>query len=192
MLRMPDLLASDTDFPVRSAVTPGQLDRNGPPISETSGERPCAGCDDRELLWKTRERSWAALITRAPVLLAGRLMCLNGQAKRCLQRTLATPANSAQRHGCQCRLGIIWTSSTVPDAPKPTRKNEIGTTPLQASAAIWSSPRIHARKSMIYVTTGDNYSDPAARMSDELLSLDLETETSAAAADDVNIRCSSL
>src|SRR5581483_7223147 len=44
-----------------------------------------------------------------------------------------------------------------------------------SGAGVWSSPTIDAAKRVIYVTTGDSYSDPPARTSDAFLALDLNT-----------------
>jgi polyvinyl alcohol dehydrogenase (cytochrome) len=40
---------------------------------------------------------------------------------------------------------------------------------------VWSSPTIDLKNRVVYVTTGDSYSDPAARTSDAFLAFDLET-----------------
>jgi polyvinyl alcohol dehydrogenase (cytochrome) len=69
----------------------------------------------------------------------------------------------------------IWKTYTV-EEPKPTAKNKSGTQLWGPSGApIWSSPTIDERRSAIYVTTGDNYSDPASRTSDAFLAMDLAT-----------------
>ncbi len=69
----------------------------------------------------------------------------------------------------------IWKTYTV-DPPKPTKKNKLGTQLWGPSGApIWSSPAIDPRRNAIYVTTGDNYSDPPTRLSDAFLALDLNT-----------------
>ena len=39
-----------------------------------------------------------------------------------------------------------------------------------SGTAVWSSPTFDAAKGMLYVTTGDNYSDPPTGMSDAILS----------------------
>ena len=44
-----------------------------------------------------------------------------------------------------------------------------------SGAPVWSSPAIDVRRNALYVTTGNNYSDPPSRMSDGFLALDLKT-----------------
>ena len=51
-----------------------------------------------------------------------------------------------------------------PEEPIPTTKNKVGTQMWGPSGApVWSSPAIDARRNALYVTTGNNYSDPPTR-----------------------------
>ncbi len=69
----------------------------------------------------------------------------------------------------------VWKTYTI-DAPKPTTKNKAGTQLWGPSGApIWSSPAIDEKRNAVYVTTGDNYSDPATRTSDAFMAMDLTT-----------------
>ncbi len=70
----------------------------------------------------------------------------------------------------------IWKSHTVPEEPAKTRKNRIGVQLWGPSgAAIWSAPIIDEKLGRIYVTTGNNYSDPATDDSDAVIAFDLKT-----------------
>ena len=69
----------------------------------------------------------------------------------------------------------IWKTYTI-DEPHRTKKNKTGTQLWGPSGApIWSSPTIDTKRNAIYVTTGDNYSDPPTRTSDAFMALDLDT-----------------
>jgi polyvinyl alcohol dehydrogenase (cytochrome) len=71
---------------------------------------------------------------------------------------------------------VAWKSYVIPDAPKPTRVNKVGTQLFGPSgAAIWSSLTIDEKAGSIYVATGDSYSDPAAETSDAILALDVDS-----------------
>ena len=60
----------------------------------------------------------------------------------------------------------IWKTYTI-EEPKKTKVNKIGTQLWGPSGApIWSTPAVDPRRNAIYVTTGDNYSDPSSSMSD--------------------------
>ena len=71
----------------------------------------------------------------------------------------------------------IWKTWTIDEPAKPTgKKNKVGT-PLYgpSGAPIWSTPAIDARLGLVYVTTGDNYSEPGTKTSDAFMALDLKT-----------------
>jgi polyvinyl alcohol dehydrogenase (cytochrome) len=44
-----------------------------------------------------------------------------------------------------------------------------------SGAAIWSSPTVDLAKKILYVTTGNNYSDPPTETSDAFLAFDMVT-----------------
>jgi polyvinyl alcohol dehydrogenase (cytochrome) len=70
----------------------------------------------------------------------------------------------------------LWQTYTIPEAAKPTRKNSAGTQLSGPSGAgIWSTPTIDEQLGALYVSTGDNYSDPATDTSDAVLAMDLKT-----------------
>ena len=72
----------------------------------------------------------------------------------------------------------IWKTLTIPEDPAPTKKNKVGTQLWGPSGApVWSSPAIDVRRNALYVTTGDNYSDPPSRMSDAFVAMDLDSGT---------------
>ncbi|HME05560.1 MAG TPA: PQQ-binding-like beta-propeller repeat protein [Bryobacteraceae bacterium] len=83
----------------------------------------------------------------------------------------------------------------MPEQPKPTRKNRKGVQLYGPSGAgVWVSPTVDAAKRAVYVTTGDSYSDPAARTSDAFLAFDMETgnmlwSRQMTAGDAFNIAC---
>ena len=63
-----------------------------------------------------------------------------------------------------------------PEEPKPTRKNRLGVPMTGPSgAAVWSSPTVDLDKGMVFVTTGDSYTDPAAATSDAFVAFDLKS-----------------
>ena len=69
----------------------------------------------------------------------------------------------------------IWKTYTI-DEPKKTVKNKLGTQLWGPSGApIWSSPTVDPQRNAIYVTTGDNYSEPPSRTSDAFMALDIAT-----------------
>ncbi len=70
----------------------------------------------------------------------------------------------------------IWKGYTIPEAPRPTKRNAVGTQLYGPSgAAVWSAPTIDVQRQALYVATGDNYSDPSSETSDAILAFELAT-----------------
>ena len=71
----------------------------------------------------------------------------------------------------------IWKTYTIDQPARPTgQKNKTGTALYGPSGApIWSTPAIDAKLGVIYVTTGDNYSEPVTKTSDSFMALDMKT-----------------
>lgn len=70
----------------------------------------------------------------------------------------------------------IWKTYTIAEAAKPTRKNSKGTQLWgPAGGGVWNSPTIDVKRHALYVGTGDAYTDPAAKTTDSIMALDLNT-----------------
>jgi polyvinyl alcohol dehydrogenase (cytochrome) len=132
------------------------------------------------LIWKTRvEDHLAAVITGAPTLYSGVLYVPVSSMEE------ATGTSSAYQC-CTFRGSVvaldsatgkqIWKGFTVPEAPRPTKRNAMGTQLYGPSgAAVWSAPTIDVERQVLYVATGDNYSDPPSETSDAILAFELAT-----------------
>ena len=67
---------------------------------------------------------------------------------------------------------IVWKTYTIAQEAKPGALNAAGFQLMGPSgAAIWSAPTYDAASQRLYVTTGDNYSDPTTETSDAFLAL---------------------
>jgi polyvinyl alcohol dehydrogenase (cytochrome) len=70
---------------------------------------------------------------------------------------------------------LVW-KSWMMDEAKASPHSATGRSKLGPSgASIWSAPTLDLKRKLIYVTTGDNFSDPATLTSDALVALDLAT-----------------
>jgi polyvinyl alcohol dehydrogenase (cytochrome) len=87
---------------------------------------------------------------------------------------------------CSSRGGIValdaatgkqvWKTYTIAEDPHPTTKTANGVQNWGPSgASVWSAPTIDAKKRIIYVGTGDNFSDPSTKTSDAVLAFDLDS-----------------
>jgi polyvinyl alcohol dehydrogenase (cytochrome) len=70
----------------------------------------------------------------------------------------------------------VWKTYTIREQPKEIEKGP-GTVGKfgPSGAGVWGSPTLDAKRGLLYVTTGDNFSTPATDMSDSVLALDVKT-----------------
>src|SRR5437773_2562809 len=171
----------DADTMVRSAISVG--DAGGRPLAYFGDVRATVYAVDAStgtLVWKRRvDEHPAARITGAPALHAGHLYVPVSSIEE-------STGASAKYECCTFRGSVValdaaagsvvWKAYTIPDPPKPTRTNKAGTQLYGPSgAAVWSSPTIDSKAGVLYIATGDSYSDPTAAASDAILALNLET-----------------
>jgi polyvinyl alcohol dehydrogenase (cytochrome) len=71
---------------------------------------------------------------------------------------------------------VVWKTYTIPQEPQRRGTSTTGT-PLwgPSGAAIWSAPTVDARRGLLYVATGNQYSGPAHPSSNAVMALDLKT-----------------
>jgi polyvinyl alcohol dehydrogenase (cytochrome) len=129
--------------------------------------------------WKTHlEDHSAAMITGAPTLAGGVLYVPVTSFEEAVGARPRYPCCSFRGSvsAMDAASGkVLWKGYTIAKAPEPVRKNELGAQLWGPSGAgIWSSPTIDLKKQMVYVTTGDSYSDPPADTSDAFLAFHLE------------------
>jgi polyvinyl alcohol dehydrogenase (cytochrome) len=71
---------------------------------------------------------------------------------------------------------VSWKTYTIPEAPKPTRKNSIGTQLwAPAGASIWDAVTIDPKQHAIYAGVGNAFTEPAATLSDSIVAFDMKT-----------------
>jgi polyvinyl alcohol dehydrogenase (cytochrome) len=132
------------------------------------------------LLWKIRPADhYATMITATPRFYKGVIyqplasfeeaLGADQKVQCCTYRgsVVALDANTGKK---------LWQTFTIADAAKPTGKTSVGTAKFGPSgASVWSSPTIDEQRGVLYVATGDNYSDPPTLTSDAILAMDLKT-----------------
>jgi polyvinyl alcohol dehydrogenase (cytochrome) len=71
---------------------------------------------------------------------------------------------------------LIWQTYPIAEEPRPYRTNRVGNAVWgPAGAAIWSSPTIDPRRGVLYVATGNSYTDVPEPGSSAVLAMALET-----------------
>ena len=89
----------------------------------------------------------------------------------------------------------IWKTFTIPDAPHRTSKTSAGTQLWGPSGGgVWSTPALDPERNRLYITTGDNYSNPPTPQSDAIMALAMDTgriiwTRQALAGDAWNVAC---
>jgi polyvinyl alcohol dehydrogenase (cytochrome) len=171
----------DARFPVRTAISIGQGAAGW--VAYFGDQRANAYALDAQtgrLLWKTRvEEHRAAIITGAPALDGDVLYVPVASGEEVFGASPSYPC-------CSFRGSVValdaatgkmrWKGYTIRQEPQPVRKNAMGVQLSGPSgAAIWSSPTVDRAKRRIYVTTGDNYSDPPSDTSDAFLAFDMDS-----------------
>jgi polyvinyl alcohol dehydrogenase (cytochrome) len=148
----------------------GDIRANMHAVDAASGQR----------IWVQRvDEHQAARVTAAPTLVGDRLIVSVSSLEE-------VPGGAAAYECCTFRGSVvsldtqggrqIWKTFTIPQEPRPTKKNAKGVTQWgPAGAAIWSSPTVDTLKGVIYVSTGNAYSEPAADTTDSVMAFDLKT-----------------
>jgi polyvinyl alcohol dehydrogenase (cytochrome) len=169
------------DVPVRTAITIG-VDARGwsAYFGDQRANAYAVDALDGTLRWKTHvDEHRAAVITGAPTLAEGVLYVpatsyeevsgANPNYPCCTFRGSVSALDAATGK-------VLWKSYSIAEEPKPVRLNERGVQLWGPSGAgIWSSPTIDLARRIIYATTGDSYSDPAASTSDAFVAFRLDT-----------------
>jgi polyvinyl alcohol dehydrogenase (cytochrome) len=173
----------DAEGGVRSAISVARLD--GTPASyaaffgDSRANAYALDATTGALLWKVKVDQFpSARITGSPVFHRGRLFVPMASGEE-------GSGSSPTYECCKFRGNLtaldaatgrqLWKTYMV-DEPTPRGKNVRGTQLWGPSGApIWSSPAIDEAKNVIYMTTGNNYSDPPSSMSDAFVALDRET-----------------
>ncbi|MFN0124875.1 MAG: PQQ-binding-like beta-propeller repeat protein [Blastocatellia bacterium] len=131
-------------------------------------------------LWKTKvDDHFLARITGAPVVHAGRIYApvssfeetagRDNKYECCTFRGSVVALDAATGK-------VVWKTYAVADAPKPFKKNSAGTQMHgPAGGAIWSAPTIDARRGVLYVGTGNSYTDVETNSTDAVMAMDLAT-----------------
>jgi polyvinyl alcohol dehydrogenase (cytochrome) len=149
-------------------------------FGDTNGVVYAVKVSDGSVVWKVHPDSHpAARITGSPLLVGGRLYVPMSSGEEgasadpgypcCTFRGSVSALDTAS--GRQ-----IWRAYTIADAPKPTRKSAKGVQYFGPSgAAVWSAPTADLKRHVIYVATGNNYSDPPTDTSDAVMAFDMKS-----------------
>ncbi len=167
---------------VRSAITIARLDEGDRHVLFFGDQSAFVHALDAvtgETLWKTKVDDYpTARVTGSPALHGERLYVpvASGEEAAGASPTYECCRFRGSLVALDARTGRqIWKTYTLP-TPQPTQKNAVGTQMWGPSGApIWSSPAIDPLRNAVYVTTGNNYSDPTSELSDAFIAMNLDS-----------------
>jgi polyvinyl alcohol dehydrogenase (cytochrome) len=132
------------------------------------------------VIWKKKVDPHAfARVTGTPTLAGGRLYVPVSSVEE-------VPAAQPAYECCTFRGSVvaldaangnqIWKSYTIAETPSEVGKSSTGTRQwAPAGASVWSSPTIDPKRGVVYVGTGNSYTQPAAKTSDSVVAMDIRT-----------------
>jgi polyvinyl alcohol dehydrogenase (cytochrome) len=133
-----------------------------------------------KLVWKAQaDPHAAAMITGTPQLWQGRLYVPVASSEE-------NVAPDPHYQCCTFRGSIVaydaqtgkqvWKTYLISEEPHKTGMSKAGTQLWGPSGAgVWSSPTLDPQSRVLYVATGNNYSDPVTKTSDSVLALNMDT-----------------
>jgi polyvinyl alcohol dehydrogenase (cytochrome) len=170
---------------VRAAVTLGRIQTPAGPreaafFGDVAGNVYAVDAARGELLWQVKADTYpVARVNGSPVFHNGRIYVGVASGE---EAAGSVPSYECCRfRGSMVALDAatgrqIWKTYTIAEEPKPTKKNAAGTQLWGPSGAgIWATPVIDPVRNALYITTGNNYSDPPSSMSDAFVAIDLDS-----------------
>ena len=131
-------------------------------------------------IWKTKvDEHPLARLTGAPVLHRDRIYVPVSSVEE-------VPGRNEKYECCKFRGAlvaldaytgrILWKNHSIQEPLTPFRKNDAGTQQYgPAGGAIWSTPTIDLKRKVIYVATGNSYTDADTKGTDAIIAFDMET-----------------
>jgi polyvinyl alcohol dehydrogenase (cytochrome) len=173
--------ATTVQSQVRSGITVGEAGGN-PAVffGDSAGFVYALDATSGKQLWKVRpDEHPASTVTATPVFYKDRLYV--GAASREESLSVSPGYLCCTFRGSESALDaatgkVLWKTYTIGEVAKAGPKTKLGATAWGPSGAgVWTAPVLDIDHDTMYVTTGDNYSDPPTAMSDALLALRLSS-----------------
>jgi len=159
--------------PIRTAIVMAPLaGRHAVLFGDQAASFYAVEAETGKLLWKKKvDEHPAARVTGSPVVHDGVVyipvssweenFATQSDYKCCTFRGSVVALRG--RDGSQ-----VWKTYTVSESPAQSGK---GLGP--SGVGVWSAPTVDTKRGVLYVTTGNNYSEPSTNMSDSVLAMDL-------------------
>ncbi|PWT79379.1 MAG: cytochrome C oxidase Cbb3 [Blastocatellia bacterium] len=170
---------------VRSALSVGPLTGRGSAkyaafVGDLLGNVYALNAHTGELLWTGHpEDHFTARVTGAPTLYNGRLYVPISSWEEFSAASLDYPCCTSR--GSVAAFDVssgrqLWKTYVVAEDPQPARKNSKGVQLwAPAGGSVWNSPTVDVQRGVIYFGTGDATTAPAAKTSDAVMALDMNS-----------------
>jgi polyvinyl alcohol dehydrogenase (cytochrome) len=162
---------------VRSGIATGEIAGN-PAIffGDSAGYVYALDGTSGKQLWRMRpDEHPASTVTATPVFHQGRLYV--GSASREEALSVSSSYACCTFRGSESALDaatgkVVWKRYMIPEVAKQRAKTRRGAAAFGPSGVgVWTAPTLDPERDTMYVTTGDNYSEPATSMSDAVVAL---------------------
>jgi polyvinyl alcohol dehydrogenase (cytochrome) len=173
-----DLVARTTPVVVRSAISPsgwatfvGQSDRIVRAFDAQTGKE----------LWrsKTLEQHPASVLTGAPVVAGDRLLVPISSIEEAyaMGKAYACCTFQGALAALDLKTGkLLWKTSMIPEPRQVVREKDTGQkVEGPAGAAVWAAPSVNRMLGLVYVVTGDSYTDVTTVGDDAITALDIKS-----------------
>jgi len=173
--------ATSLAAPVRSGVAiVGGPNRTLAVFGDLSGHLRALDANTGQPVWQVEaDEHPATMVTSTPAVHNGRLYfgVSSYEESRSLARDYVCCNFRGSVQAVDAATGkVIWKTYMVTETAKPGKNTKRGAKTMGPSGAgVWSSPTLDLERNIIYVTTGDNYSDPTTNMSDAVVALAIDS-----------------
>ena len=168
----------------RTAISLGALPAGAPArvAAWYADDRGVAHAVDAETgaeIWSRQLDSHvAARVTGAPLFYRGRLYVPVSSAEEGWAKSPAYECCTFR--GSVVALdavtgAVIWQTYTIDEAPHPSGEADQARKFGPAGAAVWSAPTLDEKRGLLYIATGNSYTDVPEHGSDAILAIDLAT-----------------
>jgi polyvinyl alcohol dehydrogenase (cytochrome) len=133
-----------------------------------------------ESVWQVHaDEHPAAMVTNTPVFHNGRLYfgVSSLEEVRAISPNYVCCTFRGSVEAVDAATGrAVWKTYTIAESARPGKTTKRGAKTMGPSGAgVWTTPTVDPEHNVLYVTTGDNYSEPVTATSDAVLALALDT-----------------
>jgi polyvinyl alcohol dehydrogenase (cytochrome) len=176
---------ADAGVSTRTAISVGPMPANSAAkfaayLGDDKATVHALNADDGATLWKTRvDDHPVGRVSGAPILYQDKLFVPVSSIEE-------VTGSNPKYECCKFRGAVValdartgkqlWKTHTITDPPTPFKKNSVGTQMYgPAGAAVWSAPTLDLKRKLIYVGTGNSYTDVETRTANAILAIDMDT-----------------